>query len=233
MRNKSFLILLVIANLLTVEAQEKQENMITNPFLQAYDTPYNVPPFDKIKNEHFKPAILEGIKRHEAEINAIANAAAEPTFDNTILAMENAGELLSNVNVVFSNLNSANTNKEIQNIAKETAPNLSAHRDNIYLNEKLFARVKALWDKKETLGLNLEQAKILDNSYKDFVRSGANLSDSDKVILRKINGELSLASLKYGQNILVETNKYELGVDSKKDLAGLPQGLIDAAAADA
>lgn len=225
--------MLVIANLLTVEAQEKQENMITNPFLQAYDTPYNVPPFDKIKNEHFKPAILEGIKRHEAEINAIANAAAEPTFDNTILAMENAGELLSNVNVVFSNLNSANTNKEIQNIAKETAPNLSAHRDNIYLNEKLFARVKALWDKKETLGLNLEQAKILDNSYKDFVRSGANLSDSDKVILRKINGELSLASLKYGQNILAETNKYELVVDSKKDLAGLPQGLIDAAAADA
>ena len=225
--------MLVIANLLTVEAQEKQENMITNPFLQAYDTPYNVPPFDKIKNEHFKPAILEGIKRHEAEINAIANAAAEPTFENTILAMENAGELLSNVNVVFSNLNSANTNKEIQNIAKETAPNLSAHRDNIYLNEKLFARVKALWDKKETLGLNLEQAKILDNSYKDFVRSGANLSDSDKVILRKINGELSLASLKYGQNILAETNKYELVVDSKKDLAGLPQGLIDAAAADA
>ena len=225
--------MLVIANLLTVEAQEKQENMITNPFLQAYDTPYNVPPFDKIKNEHFKPAILEGIKRHEAEINAIANAAAEPTFDNTILAMENAGELLSNVNVVFSNLNSANTNKEIQNIAKETAPNLSAHRDNIYLNEKLFARVKALWDKKETLGLNLEQAKILDNSYKDFVRSGANLSDSDKAILRKINGELSLASLKYGQNILAETNKYELVIDSKKDLAGLPQGLIDAAAADA
>ena len=225
--------MLVIANLLTVEAQEKQENMVTNPFLQAYDTPYNVPPFDKIKNEHFKPAILEGIKRHEAEINAIANAAAEPTFENTILAMENAGELLSNVNVVFSNLNSANTNKEIQNIAKETAPNLSAHRDNIYLNEKLFARVKALWDKKETLGLNLEQAKILDNSYKDFVRSGANLSDSDKAILRKINGELSLASLKYGQNILAETNKYELVIDSKKDLAGLPQGLIDAAAADA
>lgn len=225
--------MLVIGNLLTIEAQEKQQNMTINPFLQAYETPYNVPPFDKIKNEHFKPAILEGIKRHEEEINAIANAASEPTFDNTILAMENAGELSSNVNVVFSNLNSANTNKDIQSIAKETAPNLSAHRDNIYLNEKLFARVKALWDKKETLGLNLEQAKILDNSYKDFVRSGANLSDSDKVILRKINGELSLSSLKYGQNILAETNKYELVIDAKKDLAGLPQGLIDAAAADA
>lgn len=233
MRHKSLFILLVIGNLLTIEAQEKQENTTMNPFFQVYDTPYNVPPFDKIKNEHFKPAILEGIKRHEEEINAIANASAAPTFDNTILAMENAGELLSNVNVVFSNLNSANTNKEIQNIAKETAPNLSAHRDNIYLNEKLFARVKALWDKKETLGLNLEQAKILDNSYKDFVRSGANLSDSDKAILRKINGELSLTSLKYGQNILAETNKYELVIESKKDLAGLPQGLIDAAAADA
>ena len=225
--------MLVIGNLLTIEAQEKKENTTMNPFFQVYDTPYNVPPFDKIKNEHFKPAILEGIKKHEGEINAIANASASPTFDNTILAMENAGELLSNVNVVFSNLNSANTNKEIQNIAKETAPNLSAHRDNIYLNEKLFARVKALWDKKETLGLNLEQAKILDNSYKDFVRSGANLSDSDKAILRKINGELSLTSLKYGQNILAETNKYELVIESKKDLAGLPQGLIDAAAADA
>jgi peptidyl-dipeptidase Dcp len=233
MRNKSLFILLVIGNLLTIEAQEKKENTTMNPFFQAYDTPYNVPPFDKIKNEHFKPAILEGIKKHEEEINAIANVSAAPTFDNTILAMENAGELLSNVNVVFSNFNSANTNKEIQNIAKETAPNLSAHRDNIYLNEKLFARVKTLWDKKETLGLNLEQAKILDNSYKDFVRSGANLSDSDKGILRKINGELSLTSLKYGQNILAETNKYELVIESKKDLAGLPQGLIEAAAADA
>ena len=233
MKTKSLFILLVIGNLLTIEAQEKKENPIMNPFFLAYDTPYNVPPFDKIKNEHFKPAILEGIKKHEEEINAIANSSASPTFENTILAMENAGELLSNVNVVFSNFNSANTNKEIQNIAKETAPNLSAHQDNIYLNEKLFARVKTLWDKKETLGLNLEQAKLLDNSYKDFVRSGANLSDSDKGILRKINGELSLTSLKYGQNILSETNKYELVIESKNDLAGLPQGLIDAAAADA
>ena len=109
---------MVIGNLLTIEAQEKKENTTMNPFFQAYDTPFNVPPFDKIKNEHFKPAILEGIKKHQEEIDAIANASAAPTFENTILAMENAGELLSNVNVVFSNLNSANTNKEIQNIAK-------------------------------------------------------------------------------------------------------------------
>ncbi|RTY87286.1 M3 family peptidase [Flavobacterium sp. GSN2] len=233
MRKKSFFILLVIGNMLTIEAQEKQENTSMNPFFQAYDTPFNVPPFDKIKNEHFKPAILEGISTHQAEVNAVANNTQPATFENTILAMENAGELLSNVNTVFSNLNSANTNKEIQNIAKEMAPNLSAHRDNIYLNEKLFAKVKTLWDKKETLGLNLEQAKILDNAYKDFVRSGANLSNADKEILRKINGDLSLTSLKYGQNILAETNSYELVVDTKKDLSGLPQGLIDAAAVDA
>ncbi|TDD76383.1 M3 family metallopeptidase [Flavobacterium caseinilyticum] len=233
MRKKSFFILLVIGNMLTIEAQEKKENTTMNPFFQAYETPFNVPPFDKIKNEHFKPAILEGISKHQAEINAIANNTQPATFENTILAMENAGELLSDVNTVFSNLNSANTNKEIQNIAKEMAPNLSAHRDNIYLNEKLFAKVKTLWDKKETLGLNLEQAKILDNAYKDFVRSGANLSNADKEILRKINGDLSLTSLKYGQNILAETNSYELVIENKKDLAGLPQGLIDAAAVDA
>ncbi|RKS94535.1 peptidyl-dipeptidase Dcp [Flavobacterium limicola] len=233
MKKKSFFILLVIGNMLTIEAQEKKENTTMNPFFQAYDTPFNVPPFVKIKNEHFKPAILEGISKHQAEINAIANNTQPATFENTILAMENAGELLSDVNTVFSNLNSANTNKEIQNIAKEMAPNLSAHRDNIYLNEKLFAKVKMLWDKRETLGLNLEQAKILDNAYKDFVRSGANLSNADKEILRKINGDLSLTSLKYGQNILAETNSYELVIDSKKDLAGLPQGLIDAAAVDA
>ena len=225
--------MLVFGNMLTIEAQEKKESTTMNPFFQAYDTPFQVPPFDIIKSDHFKPAILEGISKHETEIAAIANNTETPTFDNTILAMENAGSLLSDVNTVFSNFNSANTNKEIQNIAKEVAPNLSAHRDNIYLNEKLFAKVKTLWDKKGSLGLNLEQAKILDNAYKDFVRSGANLSAEDKQILRKINGTLSLVSLKYGQNILAETNKYELVIDTKKDLEGLPQGLIEAAAVDA
>lgn len=223
--------MLAIGNMLTIEAQENKQNM--NPFFQPYSTPYEVPPFDKIKNEHFKPAILEGIKRHEAEINAIANNTAAPTFENTILAMENAGELLSNVNIVFSNLNGANTNEEMQKIAKEVSPNLAAHSDNIYLNEKLFARVKAIWDKKESLGLNLEQAKILENLHKAFVRSGANLAAADKDKLRKINAELSMTSLKYGQNILAETNKYELVIEDKKDLAGLPQELINTAADDA
>lgn len=231
MKSKSLLILLSIVNLLTLEAQEKKQTM--NPFFQPYDTPFNVPPFDKIRNEHFKPAILEGIKKHEAEINLIANNTGAPTFDNTILAMENAGELLSEVNRVFGNYNSANTNDGLQAIAKETAPVLSAHSDDIALNEKLFSRVKTLWDKKESLNLNLEQAKLLENRYKYFVRSGANLSGADKDKLRKINAELSLTSLKYGQNILAETNKYELVISDKKDLSGLPNELIEAASADA
>jgi peptidyl-dipeptidase Dcp len=233
MRKKSLLILFAITNMLTIEAQEKDHSTENNPFFLPYNTPYKVPPFNLIKNEHFKPAITQGIKLHQAQIDLIANNTGEPTFENTTLAMENAGEFLSNVNVVFSNLNSANTNEVLQNIAKEVAPVLASHSDNIYLNEKLFSKVKALWNKKESLNLNLEQAKILDNQYKAFVRSGANLSNADKAKLRTINGELSLTSLKYGQNILAETNKYELVIETKKDLVGLPQELIDAAAADA
>ncbi|CAM4038687.1 M3 family metallopeptidase [Flavobacterium antarcticum] len=231
MKSKSLLILLTIGSFFPMEAQEKKQAV--NLFFQSYNTPFNVPAFDKIKNEHFKPAILEGIKRNEVEINAIANNPEAPTFENTILAMENVGQLLSEVNRVFGNYNSANTNDELQALAKEIAPNLSSHYDNISLNEKLFARVKTLWNKKESLNLNLEQAKLLENRHKSFVRSGANLSATDKDKLRKINAELSITGLKYGQNILAETNKYELVISDKKELAGLPSQLIEAAASDA
>lgn len=231
MKSKSLLILLTIGSFFPIEAQEKKQAV--NPFFQSYNTPFNVPAFDKIKNEHFKPAILEGIKRNEAEINLIANNLEAPTFDNTILAMENAGQLLSEVNRVFGNYNSANTNDELQALAKEIAPNLSSHYDNISLNEKLFARVKTLWNKKESLNLNLEQAKLLENRHKSFVRSGANLSAIDKDKLRKINAELSITGLKYGQNLLAETNKFELVISDKKNLAGLPSQLVEAAASDA
>ena len=135
MKSKSLLILLTIGSFFPMEAHEKKQAV--NPFFQSYNTPFNVPAFDKIKNEHFKPAILEGIKRNEVEINAIANNPEAPTFENTILAMENAGQLLSEVNRVFGNYNSANTNDELQALAKEIAPNLSSHYDNISLNEKL------------------------------------------------------------------------------------------------
>lgn len=212
-------------------ADEKTESM--NPFFEAYDTPFEVPPFDKIKNEHFAPALREGIIQQQAEIDAIVNNSEEPTFQNTIEAMEYSGELLGKVSRVFGNLNSANTNEEIQAIAKEMAPELSAHSDNISLNEKLFARVKAVWDKKDDLGLNAEQQMLLEKTYKSFVRNGANLNEADKAKLREINSRLSSLTLQFGQNLLAETNAYKLVIDNEADLSGLPQGQIDAAAEDA
>ena len=213
------------------ETQETQTTMTENPLLvEAFDTPYGVPPFDLIKNEHFEPAMLEGIKQHQAEIEAIADNSEAPTFENTVLAMENSGKLLSRTASIFYNLLSANTNETLQEIAETLAPQLSEHSDNTYLNSKLFARVKSVWDTKESLNLGVEEAKLLEKSYKAFVRSGANLSEADKEKLRKINAELSLLSLKFGNNILAENNNYELVVDKKEDLAGLPEAIVMAAA---
>lgn len=230
MKIKTILLFSAITSAITINAQDKT-NM--NPFFETYTTPYQVPPFHLIKNEHFKPAILEGIKKQEAEIKAIVSNKEKPTFENTILAMENSGKLLSKVSTVFYNLNSANTNEEIQAIAKELAPRLSAHNDNINLNPELFQRVKAVWDNQANLNLNKEQSKILENLYKNFVRSGANLSEENKKRLRAINAEMAVATLKYGQNILAETNAYELVISDKKDLEGLPNELIEAASSEA
>lgn len=204
-----------------------------NPLLASFETPYNVPPFHLIKNEHYKPAILEAIRVHENEINAVANNPASPTFDNTIVAMEQAGSLLTRVNTVFNNLNSANTNEQIQAIAQEVAPELSKHNDNIFLNERLFARVKAVWENQLNFNLTPEQAKLLERKYKAFLRNGANLDGKAKERLRKINEELSVLSLKYGENVLAENNDYKLVIEDKKDLAGLPAELVAAAADDA
>src|SRR5690606_6222999 len=166
---------------------ETPTTMNENPLLaETFNTPYGVPPFDLIKDEHFEPAILEAIKQHQAEIDAIANNTEEPTFENTIEAMENSGSLLARNARIFYNLTSANTNDKLQEIATKLSPEMSKHSDNINLNDKLFTRVKAIWDKKETLNLGLEEAKLLEETYKGFVRSGANLSDEDKDKLRKI-----------------------------------------------
>jgi peptidyl-dipeptidase Dcp len=232
MHIKSILLFSAITIATSVHAQEKN-NTTMNPFFETYSTPYQVPPFHLIKNEHFKPALLEGIKQQESEINAILSNKEKPTFENTILAMENSGKLLAKVSTVFYNLNSANTNEEIQAIAKEIAPKLSAHNDNINLNEVLFQRVKTVWDEQKNLKLTQEQTKILENLYKNFVRSGANLSEKFKIRLREINSEMAVATLKYGQNILAETNAYELVISNKNDLVGLPTALIESAAADA
>lgn len=204
-----------------------------NPFLSKYTTPYEVPPFNEIKNEHYKPAIEKGIQEQESEVDTIANSPDHPTFENTILAMENSGEVLNRVTTVLNNLNSANTNDELQKIAKDVASNSASHHDNICLNENLFKRIELIWNQKESLNLNLEQAKLLENKYKAFVRSGANLDESQKGRLRAINSEIAVLTLKYGQNVLAETNSYELVISDTKDLAGLPNELIVSAATDA
>ena len=232
MKIKTILLFSALTSAVSMQSQEKKQTTM-NPFFETYTTPYEVPPFDLIKNEHFKPAILEGIRKQEAEINAIVSNTDKPTFENTILAMENSGKLLAKVSTVFYNLNSANTNEEIQAIAKELAPKLSAHNDNINLNEVLFKKIKIVWSNQANLNLNKEQTKILENLYKNFVRSGANLSEENKKRLREINSEMAVATLKYGQNILAETNSYELVISNKNDLAGLPNELIETAAADA
>lgn len=224
------LLLMLFAGTISANAQSMKA---MNPFLENYKTPYKAPPFDKIKNEHFKPAIIKGIDDQSKEIKAIVASKEEPTFENTILTMEKSGDLLYRVNTVFSNLNSANTNSTLQDIAKKTSPLLTAHYDNIYLNDKLFKRVKSVWDKKESMSLNGEQQMLLKKIYQRFVRGGANLSEKDKERFRRINEELSLSTLKYGQNILAETNSFELVIDNPKQLLGLPKDLVESAAADA
>lgn len=211
----------------------KQAGEITaegNPFFSEWNTPFKTPPFEKIKEEHYLPAFKEGIKQHQEEIDGIVNNAKAPTFKNTIEAMEGSGALLRKVRNVFYNLTSADTNDELQKIAKEVAPLLSRHRDDINMNEKLFERVKAVYDEKEKLDLSVEQNMLLEKYYKDFVRGGANLDEEKKAKLREINKELSLLSLKFGENILKENNAFELVIEKEEDLAGLPQSVINGAA---
>ncbi len=210
------------------EADNTQDE--NNPLLLTYDTPFQVPPFDKIKDEHFRPAFKAALEQHNQEIDVIVNDSQDPTFENTIVALENAGSTLGNISRVFFNLNSANTNDSIQAIAKDMAPVLSAHGDEISLNEKLFTRVKTVYDNRASLTLDAEDAKLLEETYKGFIRAGANLSESDKDKLKKINSELSVLTNDFGQNLLAETNAYELVVDNEDDLAGLPAALKQAAA---
>ncbi|EIM75724.1 peptidyl-dipeptidase [Nitritalea halalkaliphila LW7] len=204
-----------------------------NPFFEPYATPFEVPPFDSIEIEHFKPAMEAGIKEQQAEIDAIVEQTEAPTFENTIEALENSGALLSRVQTVFGNLNSAHTNAELQAIAKEMSPALSAHGDNIRLNEKLFARIRAVYEQRESLNLNEEQRMLLEKTYKSFVRSGANLQEAEKEKLREINSKLALLSLEFGQNLLAETNDFQLWITDEADLAGLPSSLRASAKADA
>lgn len=228
--NRNCFLLLLTASAISLVSFENHRIATDNPFFASYDTPFGVPPFDRIKNDHFKPAFEKAIQQHAAEVDSIANLAEPPTFDNTIVALENAGKLLTRVSYVFSNLNSSTTNPTLQALDKEIAPILAAHRDNITLNAQLFERVKAVWNTREDLELSSEAAMLLERTYRNFVRNGANLTDKDKATLRNINAQLAELTTQFGQNVLAAVNAYELVVDKEEDLSGLPENLKAAAA---
>jgi len=201
-----------------------------NPFFSDFNTPFQVPPFDKIKEEHYLPAYKEGIKRHKKEIEAIVNNPEPPTFANTIEALDRSGLLVKEVDNIFEAIKSANTSPRLQEIAKEISPLESGHNDDILLNAKLFQRVKAVYDQKDQLDLSEEQGMALEKYYKEFVRGGANLSPEKQSRLRQINKALSLLQINFGDNILGENNRFELVIDKEEDLAGLTRAVIDTAA---
>ena len=201
-----------------------------NPFLGKYTTPFGIPPFEQIKVEHYKPAFVKGMEEHKKEIDAIVNNKKPATFENTIAALDRCGELLNKVASVFYGQNSACTSDEMQAVSREISPLLSQHSDDITMNAALFKRVKYVYDHQSEEKLDKEQKKLLEETYKSFVRSGANLSADKQEQLRKLNQEISMLQLTFGQNMLAETNAFQLVIDNKDDLAGLPQNLIASAA---
>jgi len=204
-------------------------NTSENPLLQKFDTPNETFPFDKIKNEHLMPALLEGIERGKNEINKIADNIESPTFENTIIALDRSGELVERVSNVMFNLNSAETSPELQKIVKEASPLLSEYSNDITLNEKLFARIKEVFNNREKLNLDAESKTLLEKTYKGFSRNGSNLNETDKEKLRELDKKLSDLALTFGEHILDETNEYILEITDEKELAGLPDFVIEAA----
>ncbi len=194
--------------------------------LTEFTTPFGVPPFDKIELEDYMPAFKEAIAQQQKEVDDIVGQTAAPDFENTIVALDQSGSLLRKVNAVFSGLNSANTNDEMQALSRELSPLLSKNSDDIRLNKDLFARVKTVYDNRESLNLNKEQKKLLEETYKSFVRGGANLDAEQQARLRELNSEISMLQLTFGQNMLKETNAFQLVIENKDDLAGLPESLI-------
>lgn len=214
---KTFLLLLAAGMIIT----SCNNGVKDNPLLQKWDTPFGIPPFEKVKIEHYKPAFLYAMKEHSKEIDAIVYNKDSANFENTIVALDNSGELLENISGVFGSDNSVNSNDSLIALSTEMSPLLSKHSDEISLNAGLFKRVKSVYDKKETLGLNPEQMRLLEETYKDFVRSGALLDDAKKEELKKLNEQISSLQLKFGQNLLKETNNFKLVVENEADLAGL------------
>jgi peptidyl-dipeptidase Dcp len=203
--------------------------MTENILLKPFKTPYNTAPFSKIKNDDFLPAFKQSIANAKAEIDAIVNNPDAPTFENTMEALEFSGEQLDSISSIFFNLNAAETNDIIQKIAQEVSPLLSEFSNDITLNEALFKRIKSVYNSKETLNLLPEQQTLLDKKYKSFSRNGANLPDDKKEKLREIDKQLSQLKLKFGENVLAETNKFEMLITDESQLSGLPEGAMEAA----
>ena len=201
-----------------------------NPLFNEFTAPYGIAPFSEITIEHYREGMLKGMEEQKAEIEAIVNNTDEPTFENTIAAMDRSGELMRKVRGTFSPLSSSNSTDEMRALEKELSPMFSSHSDDIYMNAELFARVKAVYEQREELGLNAEQQKVLENIYDRFVNSGAELSDEQKAKLRELNKELSMLQLTFSQNLLHETNNTFVTVDNIEELAGLPEANIAAAA---
>jgi len=226
------LLLLSIMILLTLSAcQQKKSEMPdkSNPFLSEFKTPYEVPDFEAINEEHYMPAYNSAIEIHNEEIAEIVNNPEPADFVNTIEAYEKSGALIDKIENVFGNLNSAHTNELLQSIAKEKAPLISGHNDDIKLNPELFLRIREVYDKKESFDLSTEQKMLLEKTYKEFVRGGANLGPEAQARLREINKELSVLTLNFGENVLKETNDFKLVIENSEDLSGLPEPVIRSA----
>ncbi len=215
-----------------IGCKTKPEVNTGNPFFKAYNTPFDVPPFEKIMAKHYKPAFEKGMADGRKEIGKIAKSKIDPTFINTIEAFDMAGDLLTKVSSVFFSQASANTNDSLQKIEMDISPVLSGYRDEILLNPDLFRRIKSVYDNQTKFNLNPEQKFLIENLYKDFVRNGANLSKKDQDTLKILNQKLSVLTVKFSQNVLAETNNYKMFVN-KEDLVGLPESLIATAAATA
>ncbi len=229
MRTKILIMMLI--SLMTLASCKEEVKKKENPFFTEYTTPFGVPPFDQIDTTDYMPAFIEGMKQHNAELDAIINNTDAPTFDNTILAYDKSGKLLEKVSLVFYNLQSANTNDQMQDIARKLSPMMSKHYDDISMNPKLFERIKAVYDQRNEAGLDAQQIRVTEKYYNDFIRRGAGLAAEDQDKMRAINEQLSALTLQFGENLLAETNKnFKLVIDNEADLAGLPQAVIDAAA---
>lgn len=211
----------------------KTTSLNENPLLKSFDTPFQTPPFDEIKLEHFKPAFVEAMKVHNLEIDSIVNNPDAPTFENTILPLNNAGKLLDRTGRVFSIMKANMSNDSLMAVSKEVTPLLSAHYDGINLNEKLFARIKAVYETRDSHITDSLARRTVEKYYNGYVRSGASLMPEQKKEMMEINSAMAMTSLQFGENLLKDTKNFKLVIDKQEDLAGLPEGVVAAAAGDA